>query len=403
MAELDIDLTGRRPRRIELEDVEWAEVVVTMGVWRRLPGAPRQALRGLANRRLCGCVPRAGPPDPGRDRTPGRRARKLVHARASTRSPRGLRPLPPLLRVAGKGAHVCDRGVPKSCRCAGSSCRLVDRPRGRDRVELVRVVEDSRLGRPGGARVVVARRRRGAARRAHLDLERVRALLDQPQAEVHVSQQPALVRRPEGRAAAELDACVPTSCSSAARRSEVRPQPRMQLRRLAAERRDADRVLEQAARVAVVRRPSSPAASRSAVRRTSSPDEPSDGRAAARDARPRRRGTRGSRPARPRRVAAPAPGRPDRPPRRARASAPRAGAGHGNARRGRARGPRRPRRSGRPAAPRRSRPAPRCARSGRRARAPGTATLTSSACAPSAPRRTPPQRPGPRRGKRSHS
>jgi arsenate reductase len=40
MAELDIDLTGRRPRRIELEDVEWAEVVVTMGCGDACPVLP---------------------------------------------------------------------------------------------------------------------------------------------------------------------------------------------------------------------------------------------------------------------------------------------------------------------------------------------------------------------------
>ena len=39
MRELDIDLSGRRPRGIEREDVEWADVVVTMGCGRRLPGA----------------------------------------------------------------------------------------------------------------------------------------------------------------------------------------------------------------------------------------------------------------------------------------------------------------------------------------------------------------------------
>jgi arsenate reductase len=31
MRELGVDLSGRRPRAIEQQDVEWAEVVVTMG------------------------------------------------------------------------------------------------------------------------------------------------------------------------------------------------------------------------------------------------------------------------------------------------------------------------------------------------------------------------------------
>ena len=45
----------------------------------------------------------------------------------------------------------------------------------------------------------------------------------------------------------------PTSCSSAAREQQVGAQPRVELRGLARERRHADRVLEQAARVGVVR------------------------------------------------------------------------------------------------------------------------------------------------------
>jgi arsenate reductase (thioredoxin) len=40
MAELGIDLTGRRPRGIAPEDVEWAEVVVTMGCGDACPVLP---------------------------------------------------------------------------------------------------------------------------------------------------------------------------------------------------------------------------------------------------------------------------------------------------------------------------------------------------------------------------
>ena len=47
MRELGVDLADRRPRRIEQDDVEWAEVVVTMGCGERVPGLAREALRGL--------------------------------------------------------------------------------------------------------------------------------------------------------------------------------------------------------------------------------------------------------------------------------------------------------------------------------------------------------------------
>ena len=40
MSELGLDLTGRRPRGIEREDVEWAEIVVTMGCGDACPVLP---------------------------------------------------------------------------------------------------------------------------------------------------------------------------------------------------------------------------------------------------------------------------------------------------------------------------------------------------------------------------
>ncbi len=85
----------------------------------------------------------------------------------------------------------------------------------------------------------------------HSGIEILRALLDHPQAEVDVAEQAALVGLPEGRAAGEL--------SNAAevvekRRGEeqIGAQARMELRRLPAQRRDSDRVLEEASRVAVM-------------------------------------------------------------------------------------------------------------------------------------------------------
>ena len=40
MGEIGLDLTGRRPRGIEREDVEWAEIVVTMGCGDACPVLP---------------------------------------------------------------------------------------------------------------------------------------------------------------------------------------------------------------------------------------------------------------------------------------------------------------------------------------------------------------------------
>jgi len=40
MAELDIDLSGREPRKLTREDAEWADVVVTMGCGDECPYIP---------------------------------------------------------------------------------------------------------------------------------------------------------------------------------------------------------------------------------------------------------------------------------------------------------------------------------------------------------------------------
>jgi arsenate reductase len=40
MAELDIDLSARRPRKLAREDAEWADVVVTMGCGDECPYVP---------------------------------------------------------------------------------------------------------------------------------------------------------------------------------------------------------------------------------------------------------------------------------------------------------------------------------------------------------------------------
>ena len=76
-------------------------------------------------------------------------------------------------------------------------------------------------------------------------------LLDQAHAEMHVAEQASLVGGRERRATAEL-ARPADVVQQRGRQQQVGAQPRMQLRGLAAERRDADGVLEQPARVRVV-------------------------------------------------------------------------------------------------------------------------------------------------------
>jgi hypothetical protein len=77
------------------------------------------------------------------------------------------------------------------------------------------------------------------------------ALLEHPQAEVHVAEESALLGRPERRASPEL-ATAPDVVQERGCEQEIVAKTRMQLRGLAAERRDSDRVLEQTTRVAVV-------------------------------------------------------------------------------------------------------------------------------------------------------
>lgn len=77
------------------------------------------------------------------------------------------------------------------------------------------------------------------------------ALLDHPQSQVHVSEQAPFLGLAKGRGATELanaaDVVQERCCQE-----QIGPQARMELRGLATERRYADRVLEQTARVAVV-------------------------------------------------------------------------------------------------------------------------------------------------------
>jgi hypothetical protein len=112
------------------------------------------------------------------------------------------------------------------------------------------VVEDSRLRGARGRAVVVAGD--GVQELGqHGRVEVAGALLDQPQPEMDVAEQAPLLGRPERGAWPQLaDAAdvVQERCGE----HEVEPEPGMELRGLATERRDADGVLEEAAGVAVM-------------------------------------------------------------------------------------------------------------------------------------------------------
>ena len=77
------------------------------------------------------------------------------------------------------------------------------------------------------------------------------ALLDQTEAEVDVAQEAPLLGRPVERSGTELDRPA-NVVQERGGQQDVAPQARVELCRLAADRGDADRVLEEAPRVAVV-------------------------------------------------------------------------------------------------------------------------------------------------------
>ena len=86
---------------------------------------------------------------------------------------------------------------------------------------------------------------------AHGHIQSVGALLDEPQPEVDVTEQPTLVGRPERRPAPEL-AHPPDVVEQRGGEQEIAAQALVQLRRLPDQRRDGDGVLEQPAGVGVM-------------------------------------------------------------------------------------------------------------------------------------------------------
>ena len=112
------------------------------------------------------------------------------------------------------------------------------------------MVEDSGLGGAGRAAVVVGRDSMDELR-AYARVELTRVLLDQPDAEVDVPEQPAFRGRREAGRRPKLDGS-PRVVDERRGEQEVGAEPRMELCDLAADRRHADGVLQQPARVPVV-------------------------------------------------------------------------------------------------------------------------------------------------------
>ena len=93
--------------------------------------------------------------------------------------------------------------APRSARAAKPNASVADRPRRGGRVELVRVVEDDRLG-GAGCRAVVVRGDRVQELGPERGIEAAGPLVDEPHPELDVAEQCALRGRPEGRTPAEL-------------------------------------------------------------------------------------------------------------------------------------------------------------------------------------------------------
>ena len=161
-----------------------------------------EGCRGRPSRR-CRRPPRAGglrhpgkaSPEsrPRRGRRPGRRP---VRPRARVSTARRRAASPPR-----KSPTPQPRAPPSARRPPRGS--VADRARRGLRVELVRVVEDSRLGGSGGGAVVMARdgvQQLGENGR----IEITSALLDHPQPEMDVAEESSLVGRSERRAWTEL-------------------------------------------------------------------------------------------------------------------------------------------------------------------------------------------------------
>ncbi len=112
------------------------------------------------------------------------------------------------------------------------------------------MVEHGRLGGARGLAVVVGT---DGVEQLRQDVggEPAAVTLDHAETEVHVPQQASLVRRSKGRAATQL-VNAPDVVEQGGSDQQVAAQARMELRRLAAERGHADRVLQQAAGVSVM-------------------------------------------------------------------------------------------------------------------------------------------------------
>ena len=127
---------------------------------------------------------------------------------------------------------------------------LADGPGRSHCVELIRVIEDGRLGGADSLSVVVRRNcmQELGCNRA---LETCRSRFDQAQAKMDMPEEASLCGLAEGRAVPELDGA-PDVVEERGCKKEIAAKTRMELRSLAAQGGDTHRVLEQPAGVAVV-------------------------------------------------------------------------------------------------------------------------------------------------------
>ncbi len=196
------------------------------------------------------------------------------HAEASKRGTQRLEGKTYVVAGRRRAQHPVQRLTCRSVVADRTGCGL--------RVQLVRVVQHRRLGRPRRLPVVVYRHRMEQLG-PHVGIQARRPFLDHPQPEVDMAEQAAFLGLAERRPAAQFDGA-PDVMDEGGRDQEVMAKTGMELRGLPAQRGDAHGVLEEATGVAMVtvrtRRRAVPAARHGCRRRRTGPPRRPQGRGA---------------------------------------------------------------------------------------------------------------------------